>query len=76
MEVTLLFCKISNDYIVQYAIVECLFQNYLLLIRSLNAVLLTLILIGTLLEAWRIYALKQNKWTDSSNIDITNFDIA
>ena len=72
MEVTLLFCKISNDYIVQYAIVECLFQNYLLLTRSLNAVLLTLILIGTLLEAWRIYALKQNKWTDSSNIDICN----
>ena len=76
MEVTLLFCKISNDYVVQYAIVECLFQNYILLIRSLNAVLLTLILIGTLLEAWRIYALKQNKWTDTSNIDTPNFDIS
>ena len=38
--------------------------------------LLTLILIGTLLEAWRIYALKHEKWTDTSNINITNFDIS
>ena len=36
--------------------------------------LLTLILIGTLLEAWRIYALKHEKWTDTSNVIITNFD--
>ena len=30
--------------------------------------LLALILIGTLLEAWKIYALEHEKWTDTSNI--------
>ena len=29
--------------------------------------LLTLILIGTLLEAWKIYAKRHDKWTDCSN---------
>ena len=29
--------------------------------------LLTLILIGTLLEAWKIYAKRHDKWTDRSN---------
>ena len=36
--------------------------------RSFNAVLLVLILIGTLLEAWKIYASQHEKWTDTSNI--------